>query len=70
VTGGWRKQHKEEVHNLYFSPNITRMMKSRKMILVGHTVSMEEMRNAHKYWLENLNVREHSEDLGVDGSTI
>jgi hypothetical protein len=31
VTGGWRKLHKEELHNLYFSPSIIRMIKSRRM---------------------------------------
>jgi hypothetical protein len=32
VTGGWRKLHNEELHNLYSSPNIIRMIKSRRMI--------------------------------------
>jgi hypothetical protein len=31
VTGDWRKPHNEELHNLYSSPNIIRMIKSRKM---------------------------------------
>jgi hypothetical protein len=31
VTGGWRKLHKEELHNLYFSPSIIRLIKSRRM---------------------------------------
>jgi hypothetical protein len=31
VTGDWRKRHKEELHNLYSSPNIIRMIKSRRM---------------------------------------
>jgi hypothetical protein len=31
VTGGWRKLHNGELHNLYSSPNIIRMIKSRKM---------------------------------------
>jgi hypothetical protein len=31
VIGGWRKQHNEELHNLYSSPNIIRMTKSRRM---------------------------------------
>jgi hypothetical protein len=39
VTGGWRKLHKEELHNLYFSPSIIRMIKSRRMRWVGHVVS-------------------------------
>jgi hypothetical protein len=30
VTGGWRKPHNEELHNLYSSPNIIRMIKSRR----------------------------------------
>jgi hypothetical protein len=35
VTGGWRKLHNEELHNLYSSPNIIRMIKSRRMIWAG-----------------------------------
>jgi hypothetical protein len=31
VSGGWRKQHNEKLHNLYSSPNIIRMIKSRRM---------------------------------------
>jgi hypothetical protein len=31
VTGDWRKLHKEELHNLYSSPNVIRMIKSRRM---------------------------------------
>jgi uncharacterized membrane protein len=31
VTGDWRKLHNEELHNLYFSPNTIKIMKSRRM---------------------------------------
>jgi hypothetical protein len=31
VTGGWKEFHNEELHNLYFSPNIIRVIKSREM---------------------------------------
>jgi hypothetical protein len=31
VTGGWRKLHSEELHSLYSSPSIIRIIKSRKM---------------------------------------
>jgi hypothetical protein len=31
VTGGWRKLHKEELHDLYSSPSIIRIIKSRRM---------------------------------------
>jgi hypothetical protein len=35
-TGGRRKLHNEELHNVYFSPNITRVIKPRRMRWVGH----------------------------------
>jgi hypothetical protein len=35
VTGGWRKLHNEELHNLHSSPSIVRMVKSRRMIWQG-----------------------------------
>jgi hypothetical protein len=37
-----------ELHNLYFSPNIIRMIKSRKMRLAGHLARMGETRNAYR----------------------
>jgi hypothetical protein len=43
VTEGWRKLHNEELHNLYSSPSIIRMIKSRRMRLAGHGGE----RNAH-----------------------
>jgi hypothetical protein len=36
MTGGWRKLHNEEFHNLYSSPSIIRMIKSRRMRWTGH----------------------------------
>jgi hypothetical protein len=35
VTGGWRKLHNEELHNLYSSPSIIRIIKSRRMRWAG-----------------------------------
>jgi hypothetical protein len=40
VTGDWRKLHNEELHNLYSSPNIIRMIKSRRMRWAGHVARM------------------------------
>jgi hypothetical protein len=40
VTGDWKKLRNEELHNLYFSPNIIRMIKSRRMRWAGHVARM------------------------------
>jgi hypothetical protein len=40
VTGGWRKLHNEELHNLCSSPSIIRMIKSRRMRWAGHVARM------------------------------
>jgi hypothetical protein len=46
-TGGWRQLHNEELHKLYSSPSIIRMIESRRMRWVGHVARMEEKRNAY-----------------------
>jgi hypothetical protein len=48
VTGEWRKLYNEELHNLYSSPNIIRMIKSRRMRWTGHVARMGEKRNAYR----------------------
>jgi hypothetical protein len=48
VTGDWRKQHIEELHNLYSSQNIIRMIKSRRMRCSGHVARMGETINAYR----------------------
>jgi hypothetical protein len=48
VTRDWRKLHNEELHNLYFSPNIISMIKSRRMRWAGHVARMGEKRNAYR----------------------
>jgi hypothetical protein len=40
--------HNEELHNLYSSPNIIKMIKSRRMRWVGHVVQMEAKRSAYR----------------------
>jgi hypothetical protein len=41
-------EHNEELYNFYSSPNIIRVIKSRRMRWVGHVEWMGEMRNAYK----------------------
>jgi hypothetical protein len=40
VTGNWRKFHYEELHNLYSSPSIMRVIKSTRMRWAGHIARM------------------------------
>jgi hypothetical protein len=40
VIRSWRKFHNEELHNLHFSPNIIRMIKSRRMRWAGLVASI------------------------------
>jgi hypothetical protein len=47
VTGGWRKLHNEELHGLYSSPSIVRVIKARRMRRVRHVARMGEVRCAY-----------------------
>jgi hypothetical protein len=46
IIGSWRTLHNEELHNLYSSPNIIRMIKSRNMRWAGNEARMGEKMNA------------------------
>jgi hypothetical protein len=48
VTGEWKRLHKEQLNNLYSSPNITRMAKSRRMIWAGRVVCLGRRRSAYR----------------------
>jgi hypothetical protein len=45
VTGGWRKLHNEELHNVYSSSSIIRIIKPRRMRWAGHVARMGEKMN-------------------------
>jgi hypothetical protein len=46
--GSWRKLHNDELHNLYSSPNIVRVIKSRRMRWEGHVARMGEGRGVYR----------------------
>jgi hypothetical protein len=48
LRGDWRKLHIEELYNLYSSPNIIRMIKSRRIGWAGLVARMGEKRNAYR----------------------
>jgi hypothetical protein len=50
VMGGWRKLHNEELHNLYSSPSIIGILRSRKMRWAGHVARMGRRGMCIGYW--------------------
>jgi hypothetical protein len=48
VTGEWRKLHNEEPNDLYSSPNIVRVIKSRRMRFAGHVARMGERKGVYR----------------------
>ena len=48
IFGEWRRLHNKELHSLYGSPNIVRMIKSRRLIWADHLAIMEESRSSFK----------------------
>jgi hypothetical protein len=48
VTGEWRRLHNKELYALYSSPNIIRVMKSRRLRWAGHVACMGERRGSYR----------------------
>jgi hypothetical protein len=59
VRGDGRKLHNEELHNLYSSPNIIRMIKSRRMRWARHLARMVRRGMNIGYWWESQNERDN-----------
>jgi hypothetical protein len=59
VTGEWRKLHNEELNNLYCSPNIVRVIKSRRMRWAGHVACIGRGEVYTEFWWGNLRERDH-----------
>ena len=67
VTGEWRRLHNEELNDLYSSPNIVRMIKSRRMRWAGHVARMGTERKVYRVLVGKTEGRDHWEELGGDG---
>jgi hypothetical protein len=57
VTGGWRKLHNEELHGLYSSPSIIRVIKARRMRWAGHVARTWGVRGAYSILVGKLEGR-------------
>ena len=69
VTGEWRL-YNEELNNLYSSPNIVRVIKSKRMRWAGHVVRMGGERGVYRVLVGKPEGKNHWGDLGVDGWII
>jgi hypothetical protein len=70
VRGEWRKLHNKELNDMYPSPNIFRVIKSRRMRWAGHVARMEDRSVAYRFWCGNLRERDNLEYPDVDGRII
>jgi len=66
VTGEWRRMRNEELNDLYSSPNIVRVIKSRRLRWAGHVARMGEEMGYIGFWWGNRREGDHWGDLGVD----
>jgi hypothetical protein len=81
--GSWRKLHYDELHSLYSSPNIVRVIKSRRMRVAGHVARMREGRGVYRVFLGRPegkkplersrcrwedNIKMDLREIGIDGA--
>jgi hypothetical protein len=66
VIGGWRKQHNEELHNMYSSPSIIIMIKSRRMRHVAHVGEKRNSGGKARRRENTRKTRRRWEDIKLD----
>jgi hypothetical protein len=70
VTEEWIRLHNNECNDLYSSPNIIRVIKSRRMRWAGYVARMGEGKGAYRILVGRPEGRNHLEDPGIDGRII
>jgi hypothetical protein len=70
ATREWRRLHSKELNDLYSSPNIIRVIKSRRMRWAGHVARMGKREVHMGFWWGDLREGDHLGDTGVDGKII
>jgi hypothetical protein len=70
ATGDWRRLHNEELNDLHSSPNIIRIIKSRRMRWVGHVTRMGKREVHTGFWWGDLREGDHLGEPGLAGSII
>jgi hypothetical protein len=83
--GSWRKLRNDELHNLYSSPNIVRVIKSRRMRWAGHLARMGEGRGVYRVFVGRPegkrllgrprrrwedNIKMDLREIGIDGANL
>jgi hypothetical protein len=58
LIGGWKKLHNEELHKLFSSPSVIRMIKSRRMRWAGNVALMGRRGMHIEYWWKSLKERD------------
>ena len=70
ITGEWRKLGIEELNDLYWSLNIVRVIKSRRMRWLEHVACVGIIEVYAGFWWGNLTEKDHLEEPGLNGRII
>jgi hypothetical protein len=70
VTGEWRRLHNEELNDLHFSPNIVRVIISRRMRRAGNVARTGKRRGVYRVLVGRPEGKNHLKNSGVDGRII
>jgi hypothetical protein len=70
VTVQWRRLHNEDLYDLYSSPNINQVFKSRRMRRTGHVVCMGNRRGVNRVLVRKTHRKSNLEDLAIGGRIL